>query len=538
MTPSPGPSRPSMASEDPSRPSMASGALGLLPGALGLLPGVSHLTSHGSWQPVIGLEIHAQLSCSSKLFSGASTTYGAEPNTHASVIDVALPGTLPVPNRAALDKAIRFGLAVGAQIAPHSVFARKNYFYPDLPKGYQISQYERPVVSAGRLSVRVDDGRTIEVEIQRAHLEEDAGKSVHDAFHAATGIDLNRSGTPLLEIVSAPVLHSPAEAVAYLRTVHTLVRWLGICDGNMQEGSFRCDANVSVRRSGETKLGTRAEIKNGNSFRFVEKAIEYEIERQIRALENGESIVQETRLYDAAHHRTRPMRSKEDADDYRYFPDPDLPPLVVAAADIAAIRATMPELPAERRARYQAELGLPEGDAEQLCVDRATADFFEALLAALKGAAPGSGAAGASPHGQAKIAANWVLGELAAAQNEAALPIEAARVTPAQLAQLLLRVGDGTISGKIAKDVFAAMWRGEGDADTIIAARGLRQISDSSALEAAIDAILAEFPKPLADYRAGNDKLLQFFVGQAMKRTKGQANPQQLNALLREKLAP
>ena len=497
-------------------------------------------TAHPGWQAVIGLEIHAQLNAASKLFSGASTAYGAEPNTHASVIDVALPGTLPVPNRAALHKAIRFGLAVGAQIARQSVFARKNYFYPDLPKGYQISQYELPVVSAGRLAVHLDDGRMIDVEIQRAHLEEDAGKSVHDAFHAATAIDLNRSGTPLLEIVSAPVLHSPAEAVAYMRTVHTLVRWLDICDGNMQEGSFRCDANVSVRRAGETKLGTRAEIKNVNSFRFVEKAIEYEIERQIRALENGEAkVVQETRLYDAAHHRTRSMRGKEDAHDYRYFPDPDLPPLSVSSADITAIEAAMPELPAARRARYGSALGLPEADAAQLCSDRATADYFEASLAAL--AAHGAEHAGSAPDREgagsnAKLAANWVLGELAAALNEAALHVEASRVGAAQLAQLLARVGDGTISGKIAKDVFAAMWFGEGDADTIIAARGLRQISDSGALAAAIDAILAEFPKQLAEYHGGNDKLLQFFVGQAMKRTKGQANPQQLNALLREKL--
>jgi len=496
---------------------------------------VSRLTSHGSWQPVIGLEIHAQLSCASKLFSGASTAYGAEPNTHASVVDVALPGTLPVANRAALDKAIRFGLAVDATIAPHSVFARKNYFYPDLPKGYQISQYELPIVSAGHLAVRLDDGRTIDVEIQRAHLEEDAGKSVHDAFHAATGIDLNRAGTPLLEIVSAPMLHSPAEAVAYMRAVHTLVRWLGICDGNMQEGSFRCDANVSVRRSGEARLGTRAEIKNVNSFRFVEKAIEYEIERQIRALENGESIVQETRLYDAAHHRTRSMRGKEDADDYRYFPDPDLPPLVATAADIEAIRKTMPELPAQRMARYQSDLQLPEADAAQLCQDRATADYFEALLGALA-AIPGAAADGRQA--DAKMAANWVLGEHAAALNEAGAAIEATRIAAPALAGLLARIREGSISGKIGKDVFAAMWAGEGDADTIIAARGLRQISDSGALAATIDAILAEFPAQVADYHAGNDKLLQFFVGQAMKRTKGQANPQQLNALLREKLGP
>ena len=483
---------------------------------------------HG-WEAVIGLEIHAQLSAASKLFSGASTAYGAEPNTHASGIDVALPGTLPVPNRAALDKAIRFGLAIGARIAPHSVFARKNYFYPDLPKGYQISQYELPIVSDGKLAVRVDDGRTIEVEIQRAHLEEDAGKSVHDAFHAASGIDLNRAGTPLLEIVSAPVLHSPAEAVAYMRTVHTLVRWLGICDGNLQEGSFRCDANVSVRRAGESKLGTRAEIKNVNSFRFVEKAIEYEIERQIRALENGETIVQETRLYDAAHHRTRSMRGKEDADDYRYFPDPDLPPLSVGAAEIDAVCASLPELPAARQARYQRQLALSEADAAQLCQDRATADYFEAVLAAL---ADG----GAPSMDDAKQAANWVLGEVAAALNAAGAAIEHARVGAPGLAGLLARIRDDTISGKIAKDVFAAMWAGEGDADAIIAARGLKQISDSGVLATAIDAVLAEFPKQLADYRAGNDKLLQFFVGQAMKRTRGQANPQQLNALLREKL--
>jgi aspartyl-tRNA(Asn)/glutamyl-tRNA(Gln) amidotransferase subunit B len=487
-----------------------------------------------TWQPVIGLEIHAQLNAASKLFSGAPTAYGAEPNTHASVVDVALPGTLPVPNRAALDKAIRFGLAVDAHIAPQSIFARKNYFYPDLPKGYQISQYELPIVSDGKLAVLLEDGRTIEVLIQRAHLEEDAGKSIHDAFHAATGIDLNRAGTPLLEIVSAPVLHSPAEAVAYMRAVHTLVRWLGICDGNMQEGSFRCDANVSVRRAGDARLGTRTEIKNVNSFRFVEKAIEYEIERQIRALEKGEAIVQETRLYDAAHHRTRPMRGKEDADDYRYFPDPDLPPLSVSASDIAAIRATMPELPGARRARYQAQLGLPESDAAQLCNDRATADFFEATLTSL---ATGNGAGSAeSKRADAKLAANWVLGELAAAINASAQPIEDSRVGAAALAQLLARLRDGTISGKIAKDVFAAMWAGEGDADMIIAARGLKQISDTGALAAAVDAILAEFPAQVADYRNGNDKLLQFFVGQAMKRTRGQANPAQLNALLKEKL--
>ncbi|MGH8041985.1 MAG: Asp-tRNA(Asn)/Glu-tRNA(Gln) amidotransferase subunit GatB, partial [Rudaea sp.] len=429
-----------------------------------------------------------------------------------------------VPNRAALELAIRFGLAVNATIARQSIFARKNYFYPDLPKGYQISQYEFPIVSAGTLPVLLDDGRMLAVEIQRAHLEEDAGKSLHDAFHAATGLDFNRAGVPLLEIVSEPVLHSAQDAVAYLRTVHTLVRWLGICDGNMAEGSFRCDANVSVRPLSATKLGTRTEIKNVNSFRFVEKAIEYEIERQIRALENGETIVQETRLYDAAAHRTLPMRSKEDVDDYRYFPDPDLPPLVVSEADIDVVHKRMPELPDARRRRYIESLGLPETDATQLCMDKAAADYFEAMLAALPDAA--------------KLCANWVLGDLAAALNAAALPIEASRVSASALAHLVARVLDGTISGKIAKDVFAAMWADEGDADAVIATRGLRQISDTGALAAAIDAMLAEFPAQLAAYRAGQDKLLQFFVGQVMKRTRGQANPQQLNALLRQKLNP
>jgi aspartyl-tRNA(Asn)/glutamyl-tRNA(Gln) amidotransferase subunit B len=475
-----------------------------------------------SWQPVIGLEIHAQLSTQSKLFSGASTAYGAEPNTQAALLDVAMPGTLPVPNRAALDKAIAFGLAVNATIARQSIFARKNYFYPDLPKGYQISQYELPIVADGRLAVHMDDGRCLKIEIQRAHLEEDAGKSLHDAFHAATGLDFNRSGVPLLEIVSAPVLHSAHDAVAYMRAVHTLVRWLGVCDGNMAEGSFRCDANVSVRRTGTDRLGTRTEIKNVNSFRFVEKAIEYEIERQIRALENGEAIVQETRLYDAAAHRTLPMRGKEDADDYRYFPDPDLPPLVVSDADIAAVRAALPELPDARRRRYIEALGLPESDAAQLCADKATADYFEAALAALPG--------------EAKLCANWILGELAAALNVGNLTIEATRVDAPALARLLARVREGTISGKTAKDVFATMWAGEGDADAIIAARGLRQISDAGALGAVVDAVLAEHPAQVAECRAGNDKLLQFFVGQAMKRLRGQGNPQQLNALLRDKL--
>ncbi len=418
-------------------------------------------------------------------------------------------------------------------------------------KGYQISQYELPIVAEGRLAVRLDDGRTIEVEIERAHLEEDAGKSLHDAFHAATGIDLNRAGTPLLEIVSKPALYSAAEAVAYMHTVHTLVRWLGICDGNMQEGSFRCDANVSVMPVGADRLGTRTEIKNVNSFRFVEKAIEYEIERQIRALENGEAIVQETRLYDPTRHQTRPMRSKESANDYRYFPDPDLPPIAVSAEAIAAVRASMPELPQARRARYMETLHLPEADADQLCADKATADYFEAALSGLAAHANSAkttdaastaktaqtGAAGLASQADAKLAANWVLGEVSAALNAETLGFDAPRVSASALALLLARIRAGVISGKIAKDVFAAMWGGEGDADAIIDKRGLKQISDTGALAAAIDVVLAEHPSQLADYRGGNDKLLQFFVGQVMKRTRGQANPQQLNALLREKLS-
>ena len=485
------------------------------------------------WQAVIGLEIHTQLATRSKIFSGASTAYGAEPNTQASALDLAMPGMLPVLNRTAVRMALQFGLAVNAQIAPRSVFARKNYFYPDLPKGYQISQYELPVVGLGFLAVRLDDGRVINVEITRAHLEEDAGKSLHEEFHAATGIDLNRAGTPLLEIVSAPVMHTAQEAVAYMRTVHTLVRYLGICDGNMQEGSFRCDANVSVRPVGQTTLGTRTEIKNVNSFRFVEKAIDYEIERQIRALENGEAIVQETRLYDAARNQTRPMRSKEAANDYRYFPDPDLPPLLIGAHDLDEARALLPELPEARRSRYITELGLSDYDASTLSADKATADYFDAARDVIS-AHHKNGSDDARHY--AKLAANWVIGEVAAALNDTSLSIEQSPVDPAALAQLLQRVLDGSISGKIAKDVFTAIWNGEGDADAVIEKRGLRQISDSGALVAVINAVFAEFPSQLADLRGGNDKLLQFFVGQVMKRTRGQANPQQLTSLLQERL--
>ncbi len=478
--------------------------------------------SQTRWQAVIGLECHVQLLTRSKMFSGASTAYGADPNTHACAVDVALPGTLPVANAEAIRLAVRFGLAVGARIRPVSVFARKNYFYPDLPKGYQISQYEEPIVEGGSVRVAVGDGRSITVALTRAHLEEDAGKSVHDAFHGATGIDLNRAGTPLLEIVSEPVMHSAAEAAAYMKTLHRLVRWLGICDGNLQEGSFRCDANVSVRPDGVSTLGTRTEIKNVNSFRFVEKAIEYEIERQIREVEAGRNIVQETRLYDEARQQTRPMRGKESAHDYRYFPDPDLPPVLVPAELLEAERALLPELPEARQTRYLQALQLTAYDAEQLTGDRGTADYFEALLSGVPG--------------QAKLCANWVLGEVSAALNTAQHNIADCPIAPAQLAGLLGRIVDGGISGTIAKDVFAAMWAGEGSADAVIAARGLGQISDDGALVAAIDGVLATNPEQAAQFRSGDEKIFTWLVGQVMRATRGKANPSRLNQLLRKRL--
>jgi aspartyl-tRNA(Asn)/glutamyl-tRNA(Gln) amidotransferase subunit B len=457
------------------------------------------------------------------MFSAAATAYGAEPNTQASGVDVGLPGTLPVPNAEAVRMAVRFGLAVGARINPVSVFARKNYFYPDLPKGYQISQYEEPIVEGGSVPVALADGRRIGVALTRAHLEEDAGKSVHDAFHGATGVDLNRAGTPLLEVVSEPVLRSASEAAAYMKSLHRLVRWLRICDGNLQEGSFRCDANVSVRRRSESRLGTRTEIKNVNSFRFVEKAIEYEVERQIRELEAGRAIVQETRLYDETRHQTRPMRSKESAHDYRYFPDPDLPPLRLAPALIQSETAALPELPEARAARYVQSLGLSEYDAEQLTADRATADYFESLLAALPG--------------QAKLCANWTLGELAAALNAAQREIADSAIAPEMLAGLLARIVDGGISNKIAKDVFAAMWAGEGDAASIIAARGLGQISDDGPLLAAIGQVMETCAAQVQQYRDGDEKVFTWLVGQVMKATRGKANPARLNELLRQRLA-
>ncbi|MFP5464046.1 MAG: Asp-tRNA(Asn)/Glu-tRNA(Gln) amidotransferase subunit GatB [Gammaproteobacteria bacterium] len=474
-----------------------------------------------AWETVIGLEVHCQLATRSKLFSGAATAFGAEPNTQACAIDLALPGVLPVLNREAVAMAIKFGLAVGAQIAPRSVFARKNYFYPDLPKGYQISQYELPIVARGYLDITLPDGTGKRIGITRAHLEEDAGKSLHEDFHGLTGIDLNRAGTPLVEIVSEPELSSAAEAVAYLKKLHALVRYLEISDANMQEGSFRCDANVSVRRVGDSKLGTRAEIKNINSFRFVERAIEVEIERQIELLESGGQVVQETRLYDAERNQTRAMRSKEEANDYRYFPDPDLLPIEVSEAWVEHLRAQLPELPQARQVRFVSQYGLSDYDAGLLTAERELADYFESALA--------SGA-------ESKLAANWINGELAAALNRDDLPITAAPVSPAALGGLLGRIADQTISGKIAKDVFAAMWQGEGDADAIIQARGLKQITDTGAIEAAVEQVLSANPDQVEQLRAGKDKVLGFLVGQVMKVTGGKANPAQVNALLRSKV--
>ncbi len=481
------------------------------------------------WEIVIGLETHTQLSTESKIFSDSSTRFGAAPNTQANEVDMALPGSLPVMNKGAVERAIRLGLAVGAHIAPRSIFARKNYFYPDLPKNYQISQFEIPVVQGGSITFFVD-GEEKTVNLTRAHLEEDAGKSLHENFtgphgESSTGIDLNRAGTPLLEIVSEPEMRSAAEAVAYARALHGLVVWLGICDGNMQEGSFRCDANVSVRRKGDSVLGTRTEVKNVNSFRFLERAILFEARRQIELIEDGGKVVQETRLYDSDLDETRSMRSKEDSHDYRYFPDPDLPPLVIEPEWVERVRDSMPELPAQKRIRFQQALGLSAYDAAQLTMSRASADYFEAV-------------AGQLPQGQAKLAANWVLGELSAALNRDELDTEQSPVTPARLAALIARIIDGTISNKMARDVFGAMWAGEheGDPDAIIEARGLKQISDSGAIGAMIDEVLAANPAIVEEYRAGKQKAFNSLVGQVMKAARGKANPQQVNDLLKEKL--
>jgi aspartyl-tRNA(Asn)/glutamyl-tRNA(Gln) amidotransferase subunit B len=475
------------------------------------------------WEVVVGLEIHAQLATKSKIFSGSATAYGAPPNSQADLVDLAYPGVLPVLNAEAVRMAVKFGLAIGARVAERSVFARKNYFYPDLPKGYQISQYELPIVANGKLKVILDDGAVKTVGITRAHLEEDAGKSLHEGLANASGIDLNRAGTPLLEIVSEPDMRSAKEAVAYMKKIHTLVRYLEICDGNMQEGSFRCDANVSVRPKGREKFGTRAEIKNLNSFRFVEKAIQYEVARQIELIESGGSVVQETRLYDSDKDETRPMRSKEEANDYRYFPDPDLLPVEIEAAFIDSVRKTLPELPDEKAVRFAKDFALSPYDAGVLSASRELGAYFEAVVAALD-----------VEH--AKLAANWVMGELSSALNRDNLDIGAARVSAQQLAALLKRIVDSTISGKIAKEVFEAMWSEQKSADDIIEARGLKQITDSSAIESVIDAVIAANPKQLADYRSGKDKLFGFFVGQVQKATGGKANPAQLNELLKVKL--
>ena len=479
------------------------------------------------WEVVIGLETHVQLSTVSKMFSGAPTAFGAAPNTQACAVDLALPGVLPVANRAAVDRAIRLGLALGATIAPRSVFARKNYFYPDLPKGYQISQYEIPVVQGGRLEFLVD-GVPHGINLTRAHLEEDAGKSLHEAGlfdragNPASGIDLNRAGTPLLEVVTEPEMRSAREAAEYARALHALVVWLDICDGNLQEGSFRCDANVSVRRPGGA-LGTRCEIKNLNSFRFLEKAIEFEARRQIDLIEDGGKVVQETRLFDPDKGETRTMRTKEDAHDYRYFPDPDLPPLVIAPEWVEAVRASLPELPGQMAARFSRDHGLSADAAAQTTQSRAHAAYFEACLAA--GAVP-------------KAAANWMMGDLAAQLNREGLDISTSPVNPAQLAKLTRRTDDGTLSSKTAKDVFAALWAGDGggDVDAIISARGLAQVNDGAELQAAVDAVLAANARNIEEYRAGKARAFNALVGQVMKATGGRANPQQVGALLKQAL--
>ena len=477
------------------------------------------------WEVVIGLEIHAQLATKSKIFSGSSTAYGAEPNTQASAVDLGLPGVLPVLNQEAVKMAIKFGLAVDAELTERSVFARKNYFYPDLPKGYQISQFELPVVGKGQLTIELEDGTEKVVGITRAHLEEDAGKSLHEDFHGQTGIDLNRAGTPLLEIVSEPDMRSAKEAVAYMKKIHSLVRYLEICDGNMQEGSFRCDSNVSVRPKGQEEFGTRAELKNINSFRNVERAINVEIERQIDLIESGGEVVQETRLYDADKNETRSMRSKEEANDYRYFPDPDLLPLVLDQATIEEIRATLPELPKEKRDRFVADLGLPQYDASVLTSSRELADYFEQLLAKTDNKDP-------------KLCANWIITTLLGALNKAGLEIDESPVSAEQLAGVLIRISDNTISGKIAKQVFEALWNGEGeDADGIIEAKGLKQVTDTGAIEALVDEVIANNPAQVEQYKGGKEQLLGFFVGQIMKASKGKANPAQVNEILKKKLA-
>lgn len=474
-----------------------------------------------SWETVIGLEIHAQLATRSKIFSGASTAFGAEPNSQACAVDLGLPGVLPVLNREAVRMAVRLGLAVGGEIGRASVFARKNYFYPDLPKGYQISQFELPIVSGGSVDVTLEDGTVKTVQLTRAHLEEDAGKSLHEDFQGMTGIDLNRAGTPLIEIVSEPDMRSAAEAAAYMRHMHTLVRYLGICDGNMQEGSLRCDANVSVRRTGSDVLGTRTELKNLNSFRFIERAINYEVERQIDLIESGGTVVQQTRLYDPDRHETRPMRNKEEANDYRYFPDPDLLPVVLDQSFIDEVANALPELPDARRLRFESDYGLSSDDARTLASSRALADYFETL---------------AGESGQTRLAANWMTGELMAALNRDGINVEQAPVDAAMLAALLVRIGDATITGNIGKQVFAAMWAEPRHPDVIIDEQGLRQVNDADAIQALVTEVIEASPDQVRQYHDGNTKVLGYLVGQVMKRSQGKANPKQANQMLREQL--
>jgi len=473
------------------------------------------------WETVIGLEVHAQLATRSKIFSGAATAYGAEPNTQACAVDLGLPGVLPVLNQEAVRMAVIFGMAIEAHIAPYSVFARKNYFYPDLPKGYQISQMDHPIVGVGHLDIEVD-GVIKRIGVTRAHLEEDAGKSLHEDFHGLTGIDLNRAGTPLLEIVSEPDMRNAKEAVAYMRKLHELVRYLGICDGNMQEGSFRCDANVSVRPKGQVEFGTRAEIKNINSFKFVEKAINHEVERQIALIESGGKVVQETRLYDSVKDETRSMRSKEEANDYRYFPDPDLLPVIVDEAFKAQIKAELPELPEAKKQRFKIDYQLDEESIAILTATRALADYFEVVYKK-------SGC-------EAKLCANWITGDLSAALNKASLEINASPINEERLSGLLVRISDNTISGKIAKQVFELLWQSTANADDIIAEQGLTQISDTGAIVAIIDKIIADNPNQVEQYRSGKDKMFAFFVGQVMKAMQGKANPAEVNKMLKEKL--
>ncbi|HBX38565.1 MAG TPA: Asp-tRNA(Asn)/Glu-tRNA(Gln) amidotransferase GatCAB subunit B [Pseudohongiella sp.] len=475
-----------------------------------------------SWETVIGLEVHVQLATASKLFSGSSTAFGAEPNTQANIYDLALPGTLPVMNEEVLRMAVSFGLAVDAEIGKRSVFDRKNYFYPDLPKGYQISQLDHPTVGKGSLRIVMDDGSEKVIGITRAHIEEDAGKSLHEDFQGMSGIDLNRAGTPLLEIVSEPDLRNAKEAVAYLKKLHSIILYLGISDGNMSQGSMRCDANVSVRRKGETEFGTRTEIKNINSFRFVEKAINHEVQRQIDLIEDGGRVIQETRLYDSDRDETRSMRSKEVANDYRYFPEPDLLPVVIDDAYIDAVRATMPELPDARCSRFVKQYGLSEYDADVLTSSRAMADYFEQV---------------AQLCGDAKLSANWVTVDLLGLLNKQDLEIQQSPVTPTQLGTLISRIKDNTISGKIAKTVFEALTEGESDVDQIIESRGLKQVTDTGAIEKLVDDVIAANPDQVAQYKGGKEAVFGYFVGQAMKISKGKANPAQLNELLRKKLS-